>query len=133
MKGHVIFQKWISRSDLMDNPDKLYVFGDNNKRYGRGGQAKEMRGEPNAFGIPTKWAPMMSDDAYFSDEQYDIVAKIFDFHFKKLKSHIENGTSVVIPTDGLGTGLSQLPQRAPKINELLQNLISELKEFANEY
>jgi len=132
MKGHVIFQKWISRSDLMDNPDKLYVFGDNNKRYGRGGQAKEMRGEPNAFGVPTKWAPWKSDDAYFSDTQYDVVAEIFDFHFKKLKSHIENGTSVVIPADGLGTGLSQLPQRAPKINELLQNLIFELKEFANE-
>ena len=100
MKGHLIFQKWISRSDLVDNPDKIYVFGDNHKRYGRGGQAKEMRGEPNAFGIPTKWAPWKSDDAYFSDTQYDVVAKIFDFHFKKLKSHIENGTSVVIPADG---------------------------------
>jgi len=132
MKGRVIFQKWISRSDLMDNPDKIYVFGDNNKRYGLGGQAKEMRGELNAFGIPTKWAPLTSDDAYFSDAQYDVVAKIFDFHFKKLKSHIENGTSVVFPTDGLGTGLSQLPQRAPKINELLQNLISDLEQFANE-
>ena len=132
MKGRLLFQEWISRADLQDNPDKIYVFGDNVKRYGYGGQAKEMRGEPNAFGIPTKWAPSMSDDAYFSDRQYNDIVIILDLHFQKLRSHIENGTSVVFPTNGIGTGLSQLPQRAPIVNDFIQNLIYDLENFANE-
>lgn len=132
MKGRLLFQEWISRADLQDNPDKIYVFGDNVKRYGYGGQAKEMRGEPNAFGIPTKWAPSMSDDSYFSDRQYNDIVIILDLHFQKLRSHIENGTSVVFPTNGIGTGLSQLPQRAPIVNDFIQNLIYDLENFANE-
>lgn len=132
MKGRLLFQEWISRADLQDNPDKIYVFGDNVERYGYGGQAKEMRGEPNAFGIPTKWAPSMSDDAYFSDRQYNDIVIILDLHFQKLRSHIENGTSVVFPTNGIGTGLSQLPQRAPIVNDFLQNLVYDLENFANE-
>jgi hypothetical protein len=132
VKGRLLFQEWISRADLQDNPDKIYVFGDNVKRYGYGGQAKEMRGEPNAFGIPTKWAPSMSDDAYFSDRQYNDIVIILDLHFQKLRSHIENGTSVVFPTNGIGTGLSQLPQRAPIVNDFIQNLIYDLENFANE-
>jgi hypothetical protein len=132
MKGRLLFQEWISRADLQDNPDKIYVFGDNVERYGYGGQAREMRGEPNAFGIPTKWAPSMSDDAYFSDRQYNDIVIILDLHFQKLRSHIENGTSVVFPTNGIGTGLSQLPQRAPIVNDFLQNLVYDLENFANE-
>jgi hypothetical protein len=53
----LIFQEWITRKDLRENPDKRYVFGDNVERRGYGGQAKEMRGEPNAIGVVTKWAP----------------------------------------------------------------------------
>lgn len=47
----VVKQDQIMRRDLLDNQDKLYVFGDNMVRRGFGGQAREMRGEPNAVGI----------------------------------------------------------------------------------
>jgi hypothetical protein len=47
----------IYRRDLRANPESLYLFGDNTKRVGIGGQAREMRGEPNAVGIATKNAP----------------------------------------------------------------------------
>ena len=53
----IIYQKFIYRSDLKANPSVLYLFGDNLQRVGLGGQAKEMRGEPNAVGIATKKAP----------------------------------------------------------------------------
>lgn len=43
--------KYIKRQDLKSNPNTQYLFGDNLKRSGFGGQAKEMRGEPNAIGI----------------------------------------------------------------------------------
>ncbi|SDK47143.1 hypothetical protein [Bradyrhizobium ottawaense] len=61
----VVFQNWITRNDLLDNRDKMYVFGDNVQRTGFAGQAKEMRGEPNAIGVVTKWAPSMQPTAFF--------------------------------------------------------------------
>lgn len=53
---------------LRANPDKVYVFGDNMKGFGKGGQAI-IRDEPNAFGIPTKRYPSKDDWAYFSDKE----------------------------------------------------------------
>lgn len=50
----VLHQKFIFREDLQANPDVYYLFGDNVERRGLGGQAKEMRGEPNAIGVATK-------------------------------------------------------------------------------
>jgi len=47
-------EKHITRQMLRAEPGTLWVFGDNLQRKGLGGQAKEMRGEPNAIGIPTK-------------------------------------------------------------------------------
>ncbi len=44
----------IRREDVRAEPDKIFLFGDNLKESGYGGQAKEMRGEANARGIPTK-------------------------------------------------------------------------------
>ena len=51
------YQKWIERSDLQNNPEDVYIFGDNYARQGLCGQAKAMRGEPNALGIATKRTP----------------------------------------------------------------------------
>ena len=46
--------KVITRDKIKENPDVLYLFGDNLLRKGLGGQAKEMRGEPNTLGIVSK-------------------------------------------------------------------------------
>jgi hypothetical protein len=51
---------------LRDYPSVYFVFGDNLKRYGAGGQAV-IRHEPNAIGIATKRAPGISREDYFSD------------------------------------------------------------------
>jgi hypothetical protein len=40
----ILYQHRIYRMDLIANPNILYVFGDNTKRVGMGGQAGEMRG-----------------------------------------------------------------------------------------
>ena len=59
-------QKWIARADLKQNQDRIYLFGDNVERVGHGGQAKEMRGEPNAIGIATKLKPEYAAATAFS-------------------------------------------------------------------
>ncbi len=65
----IIFQKFIYREDLKTNQGVMYLFGDNDMRVGKGGQAKEMRGEPNAIGIRVKKAPKTTN-AYYTDEEY---------------------------------------------------------------
>ena len=65
----LVHQKLILNADLRANPDVLYLFGDNVLRVGFGGQAKEIRGEPNAVGVRTKHRPNMHPDAFFRAEE----------------------------------------------------------------
>jgi hypothetical protein len=121
----VVFQKWITREDLQNNPDTVYVFGDNAERVGMGGQAKFMRGEFNAYGIATKQRPSNNPGEFFSDDnaaQWSIIQ--FDVDY--LRHMVQNGKKVVIPADGLGTGLSRLPQMAPKMYKWLYDEITKM-------
>jgi len=119
-------QKFISRTDLKKNPDKVYLFGDNLKQTGFGGQAKQMRGEPNAVGIPTKKAPSNTEGSFFNDAEYAENVKAIDTAFAK----IPEGKDVVIPEDGLGTGLASLKNKAPKTFEYLNSKLQELTSKA---
>ena len=125
----IIFQHRIYRIDLRANPDVLYVFGDNVDRVGLGGQAGEMRGEPNAVGVATKWSPFMNESAFFNDVDYDGIAKIIDADFEPLFKAAMNGKTIIIPADGLGTGLSEMPTRCPKLYQLVRNNIGILKQY----
>lgn len=126
----IIFQKWIYREDLRNNPDVLYLFGDNLERVGLGGQAKEMRGEPNAVGIATKAKPSQSENSFFSDDDYELFLKHYYADIERVDNHLAHGRIVVVPSDGLGTGLSELPTRAPKINQFIVEEIKEMTEWA---
>lgn len=131
MGGRVIRQKYITRADLGANPERLYVFGDNMMRHGNGGQAAAMRGMPNAVGIPTKWAPHRGDTAYFNDASFlhDDVRTALADAFYKLWHHLESGRDIVIPSDGIGTGLAELPTRAPAFYAHIIGQISRLEGF----
>jgi hypothetical protein len=110
-------QKWIKRQDLRNNRDKLYIFGDNLSRVGYGGQAKEMRGEPNAVGIPTKAHPGL----YLSDAaDLPRLAICLRQHFADLIAALYQGKTIVLPADGIGTGLADLQNQAPACWYLLQ-------------
>lgn len=135
----VIYQKFIFRADLKANPDVLYLFGDNTMRQGYGGQAKEMRGEPNACGVATKLTPTSGSNAYFDDADYKENVRVIAKDLRRAFQHRNAGGLVVIPLDGLGTGLSELPTRAPETNLTLEWLLMMLhnnkepawKEFIN--
>lgn len=121
-------QKWITRDDLRNNPATWYVFGDNLLGIGFGGQAKAMRGEPNAVGIPTKAAPYVyADDSmalHFLSRWVDA--------FMALDVHLHSGHNVVWPTDGIGTGLADLPTKAPTLWQTLELLRENLFEKYHE-
>lgn len=119
----VIRQKYILREDLRNNPTVGYLFGDNLVQEGYGGQAREMRGEPNAIGIPTKRRPHMGDTAFFTDREY------FD-NIKAITKALEPCNQykvIVIPSDGIGTGLAKLEEKAPRTFKYLQGALKELE------
>lgn len=124
-----IYQKFISREDCRANPCLVYLFGDNLEQRGLGGQAKEMRGEPNAIGIPTKKSPEKYPDSYFTDAEFDANRAALDaaFHAALYAARQRHVAMIfVIPLDGLGTGLAELEKRAPKTFLYLQERLGDL-------
>lgn len=126
----LIFQQQITSDDLTNNPRVLYLFGDNYTRRGLGGQAKVMRPHGNAHGIATKWLPTTEPHAFFSDDDFDTISEILSVDFHRPRSVIRQGGVVVCPAAGLGTGLSQLPKRAPKVMDLVRTHITTLMSIS---
>ena len=127
MKCKVERMRFITREYVRANRDKLFLFGDNLGRRGLGGQAAAMRGEPNAMGIPTKKSPGYKDDAFLSDDEFKRNKAAIDVAFAEVaRAAMETIRSIVIPSDGLGTGRAQLDKRAPRTFAYLQKRLAEL-------
>ena len=123
-----IQKEWYSVEQCLANPNKLYVFGDNSLRIGKGGQA-QIRDCKNSYGIATKYTPRMDNEAFFSDkpDQAEIVfndiKELYEFYITDKTDIID---TIVFPADGLGTGLSEMPLRSPKMFKWLHETISLL-------
>lgn len=112
--------KWFSVDLCRENPNCVFIFGDNTIGQGCGGQA-QIRYEPNAHGVPTKKLPSMHANSFFSDDEFDQNKKwILD----ALNNIPENFDAIVFPEDGLGTGLADLPNKAPKTFKFLVDEIN---------
>ena len=126
-KMKVIVQtEWFSLEQCAENPNNLYVFGDNLQRKGTGGQAT-IRFASNSFGIVTKRKPNNNPDAFFSDKSDEEKQLAEDVN--NLIETIKNSTvydTVVLPADGLGTGLSEMPTRSPFLFKWLSKTLASL-------
>lgn len=118
----LILQKMIFREDLKSNPTVLYVFGDNEERWGLGGQAKEMRGEPNAVGIATLKAP----GVFWNEEEVERQKAVLDKDMKVLFLTLGEGGTVIFPIDGVGSGLAFLKKSSPTTWDYLQRKVERL-------
>jgi len=98
MKEEII----ITKEYLKDNPNHIFVFGDNILRYGTGGAAK-LRHHKNTYGFITKKAPTYRDeDFYRPDDYYDV----FIDEYNKLCNEIENNTDKLYLISKIGSGLA---------------------------
>lgn len=115
--------------DVRNNPDHLFIFGDNDQHKGRGGQAI-IRGQQNAFGIPTKKYPSFNNNAFYTDTEL-IQNKIkIDQAINKILASLPKYKVLVFPEDGLGTGLAQLNTKAPLTFKYLNEQLSILKSLS---
>jgi len=111
--------KRYSVEDLRNNPDKIYIFGDNTEGWGKGGQAI-VRDEPNAFGISTKDSPTQ----FMSDNNFEANKAKIDADIAAIKA---DGRPIVFPEDGIGTGRADLQNKAPRTWAYLQKELNKLK------
>lgn len=110
----VKYLDWIERGQVRAEPDASFVFGDNMKRVGYGGQAGAMRDEPNAIGVATLYAP---GSYYRPDDPVALDVLLTDLSV--VASALVRGRVVYVPRDGLGTGLACLTQHAPQLHRLI--------------
>ena len=102
----------ITPSYVRNHPTTLFVFGDNDQRRGKGGQAV-IRDEPNAIGFRTKKAPRTSASAYYTDAEYqDNVAKMQADLDEIARRSVGYEKVHFIP--GIGEGLAKLKEKAPR-------------------
>lgn len=109
----VRYEKFITREMLKASPKTKFVFGDNIRRVGLGGQAREMRGEPNALGIATLYSP-----GVFYDDDPEIIFHVIR-DFSPIALALSRNEDVVAPLDGLGTGFGRLIEHRPDIHNLI--------------
>ena len=122
----IIFNGFWTITDVINNPQWLFVFGDNNIGKGKGGQAI-IRDFPNTIGIPTKKYPSNHPLSFYSDNDYADNTKRIDMAINNIFERSKHYKNVVLPADGFGTGLAQLPTKAPKTYAYLVRQIDKLK------
>ena len=119
-----ICDEFYTKRLLDDNPDKIFVYGDNLARKGCGGQAV-IRYSKNAFGFSTKRFPSRSIEAYYTDTEpfkvYEQVERLTQ-DVKELKKLSEDYV-VVFPAGGLGTGLSFLQHKSPRFFSEMNDIL----------
>ena len=131
-RGRVRRVARITREMVQADRCTVFCFGDNMEGRGLGGQAAVMRGEPNAIGVPTKWRPGRASGDYFTDADWrdgDVRHAITEA-FALMRRALDEGRDVVIPADGLGIGLAELPTRAPEMHARIERAIARLSEGA---
>jgi hypothetical protein len=124
LKGSITMP-WFTEEIAQQHPEKLFLFGDNEKRVGSGprsGQAV-IRHEPNSHGIRTKAAPHLRDDAFWSDDNYDENVRMID---EDIENALATGKQLVLPEAGWGGERAQLAEKAPRTYEYLQWRYQEL-------
>jgi hypothetical protein len=120
------FNGFWTLEDVRDYSEYLFIFGDNDVRKGKNGQAI-IRDEPNAAGIPTKKFPSFAPSSFYTDKDYEKNIIKIDKAIQKILLRIKNEgyKGIILPKDGLGTGLSKLNVCAPRTFEYLNKRIYE--------
>jgi len=116
---------------VRNHRDWLFVYGDNFIRYGTKGQAC-IRYEINSIGIATKYEPTLRNDAFFGKDfskEKNIIIDDFRKLYMKFKTKNNKFEALVLPRNGLGTGLARLPSKAPEIFDFLIDYLRDFLKF----
>lgn len=122
----IIFKDYWTIYDVESNPHLLFVFGDNNIKQGKGGQAI-IRDCKNTIWIPTKKHPTNYPESFYTDSELNQNKFQIENAVNKIIALSDFYRGVVLPEDGFGTGLADLENKAPKTFDYLQKKVAFLK------
>ncbi|MFW6225676.1 MAG: hypothetical protein ACOC3V_01795 [bacterium] len=115
----------VTKEFLNNNPEVIFVFGDNTLRIGKGGAAV-LRDEPNVYGFITKKFPDNKDSSFYKDDEYK---QIYQEEIKKLKQVLKNHPFQTFLISKIGAGLANKYNIFEKI--IFPNIKKDLEEFEN--
>jgi len=119
-----------SIKDVKAQKNKIFIFGDNDLRIGKGGQAI-IRDLKNTIGIRTKKEPNNYNGSFYSDNEYSDNIKKIDQDIQRIKDEIIKGYTIVFSNGGYGTGLSKLNVKAPKTFKYLCDVLMNNFNYDN--
>lgn len=120
-----------------ENPKTLHVFGDNlkdniskSKSGGRGNSAI-VRGNDNAVGIVTKKEPNNNPASFYTDADYDTVAKIIDEDLTKIEKAMASGKYDRLEYVNLGGAMAKIKNsgNTKKLYKLLRDTEAKLDAY----
>ena len=114
----------ITEKYLKENPNHIFVFGDNLIRKGYGGAAK-LRNQPNTYGFITKKYPSNNDDSFYRLDEYK---DIFKIEYEKLVAEIISNPDKLYLISQIGNGLAN---KYKIFENIILPKIVELKVFKN--
>lgn len=125
----ILYSGWLSPALCAKNKNMRFVFGDNMKRFGMGGQAI-IRRCSNAVGVVTKRKPSMAPGSFFSDDNPDDLDAVL-LDLEQLWRVLDRGSPLVIPVTpagriSLGLERAELKTRAPHIYETIEMHVKEM-------
>jgi hypothetical protein len=123
----IIFKGYWTINDVKRYPHALFVYGDNNAKIGKGGQAI-IRDLSNTIGIPTKKYPSNRYESFYTDSEYQDNINHISNAINNIITLSKHYKYVVLPEDGFGTGFADLPNKAPKTYAFLVNAVNKLKK-----
>ena len=115
---------------VKNNKNKIFIFGDNDLRIGKGGQAI-IRDLKNTIGIRTKKEPNNYNSSFYSDNEYSDNIKKIDHDIQLIKNEMIKGHIIVFSNGGYGTGLAKLNVKAPKTFKYLCDVLMNNFNYDN--
>lgn len=112
-RGFIVTEEW-----LRENPNHIFVFGDNLDRKGKGGGAK-LRDVPNTYGFITKKHPNNNDKSFYDRTEY---VHVLQSELKKLLYHMEDNLDKTYMISQLGNGLANKYDIFPLIDVAFKHL-----------
>ena len=126
-----IFKGNWTLTDVRSNPNKIFIYGDNDCHYGLGGQAI-VRNLPNTMGIRTKKKPSYSKDSYYTDREFELNKSKILQDINKIKDELMFGKYIVFSSGGYGTQRAKLKEKAPLTYKFLCDILFKEFNYSNE-
>jgi len=130
-KPTIEFMDNITRDIVQQNPDKFFVYDENETLEGFGQQSKELRGEPNTIAIITKKNQYNEVDSFFNDNDLEGNKVKINACIREIIQKLKEGKTVVFPVEVPGNGESKLSEKAPKTHEFLMLTYKALRDYVN--